>query len=381
MSLAVPVMTSATPLIPPPQRDIVLCEGRRVRIGAQVGRGSMSTVYRGVAEGPFGLQRAVAVKVFDALSSDECESVIRTLAHAARDAVCIQHPNVVALFDFGMIGPAQPYAVMELVDGRTLASLLDSCARSNRRMPLDVALFIGIEVAEALAGARLARTPDGVQLGVVHGELSASDVLLSWNGEVKVADFGFAAAARASSSVRSLRALAHRVRSLAPEVARGREGDARSDVFSLGITLRELLVGPRFPGTLSDAEALKWARDGVVYSGMFEPQLSPELRALLARATERDPARRFAHAGVLSYELRRVALAMGVVDGRSFLRHAMPKLFPPRSQDEEVTGEITPPGRISHSDSDDRFARLRGERTSGMMRKAKPWDFEDDGEE
>lgn len=348
----------------------------------------MSTVYRAVLEGPFDIQRAVAVKIFDPLASDDEGAVLHTLTQAARDAACIHHPNVVALYELGLASPGQPFAILELVEGRPLSALIDSCARAcdgnsherAGRLPLDVALFIGLEIAEALAGARLSRTPGGVQLGVVHGELSSSDVLLSWAGEVKVTDFGFAVAARASSSVRSVHALARRMRSLAPEVARGGEGDARSDVFSLGITLRELLVGPRFPRGMSDSQALASARDGIVHSSVFEPQLSQELRALLARALEREPGRRFPHAGVFAYELRRIALAMGVSDGRSFLRNAMPALLARRSDDDEVTGEIAP-RRCSTSDGDgDRFARLRGERASGMVRKAKPWDFEDEDE-
>jgi serine/threonine protein kinase len=368
-------MSLATPLLPPPPRDIALGENRRIRLVSQVGRGSMAAVNRAVYETPHGVQRAVAVKVFDLLSSDEQEVVVATLAQAVREAACIQHPNVAAVHEFGLMSPGQPFVVMELVEGRSLAALVDSCIKARKRMPLDIALFIGIEIAEALAGARLARTPDGVQLGVVHGELSPNDVLLSWSGEVKVTDFAFAAAARASSSVRSIRALARRIRALAPEVARGQLGDARADVFSLGVTLREMLVGPRFPPQISETEAINLAREGTVMSGVFEPQLASELRALLARATERDPSRRFPHAGVLAYELRRVALAMGVGDGRSFLRHAMPKLFAPDARDEEVTGEIPGPKLDAHEE--DRFAALRGDRASGMIRKSRARAWED----
>jgi serine/threonine-protein kinase len=370
-------MSHATPLLPPPPREITLGEGRRIRLVSQIGRGSVAAVMRGIYETPHGLSRTIAVKVFDVLSSEEQEIITATLAHAAREAACVQHPNVVPVIEFGLMAPGQPFVMMELVEGRSLAELVDSCARTRQRMPLDLALFIGIEIAEALAGARLARTPEGVQLGVVHGELSTNDVLLSWGGEVKVTDFGLGAAARASSSVRSIRALARRVRALAPEVARGQPGDARGDVFSLGVALREMLVGPRFPAHISEAEAIHYAREGTVPTGVFEPQLSAELRTLLARATDRDPMCRFPHAGAFAYELRRVALGMGVGDGRTFLRHAMPKLFVAR--DDEVTEEVP---RAYLAAAPDRFAALRGERESGLVLKGEPrGEWRDDEDE
>lgn len=363
-------MARATPMIPPPHTEILLGDDRCVRIGEQVGRGSMATVYRGTYESPFSFRRDVAVKVFDVIASDEHDVVLAALANAARRSAAVRHPNVVRIEDFGLLAPAQPYAIEELVEGRTLDAFGACCAGRQERLPLDLALFIGIEIAEALAGARLACSPDGVRLGVVHGELSPSDVLLSFDGEVKVSDFAITAAARAASSVRSVRALRRRVRALAPEVARGQNGDARSDVFSLGVMLREMLVGPRFPASVSDSEAIVWARDGLVHQAMFEPQLPPELHAIIARALERDPTRRFAHAGVLGYELRRVALTMGVGDGRPFLRSALARMFllGEGGEGDEVTSELRatppppPPPRASGIVSSvDRFARLRGD--------------------
>jgi serine/threonine protein kinase len=349
----------ATPLSPPPCNDIPLGAGRSVRIGGQVGRGSMATVYRGVHQGPFGMTRAVAVKVFDVIATEECEAILSALVTAAQRAACVRHPNVVRAEDFGLIGPGQAYVVEELVEGHSLAKLAAHAARRNERFPLDLALFIGVEIAEALAGARLACSPDGVRLGIVHGQLSPSDVLLSWHGEVKVGDFGVAAAARAASSIRSMRAMASRVRSFAPEVARGQIGDARSDVFSLGVMLHEMLIGPRFSASVTDAEAVSWAREGVVHQSLFEPQLPQPLRAIVTRAVERDPSHRYPHAVALGYELRRVALAMGVGDGRAFLRSALPRAFDDAADadENEVTGQVEvaqPPSGVI-----DRFARLR----------------------
>ncbi len=380
-------MGRATPLIPPPQRHIALDDVRTLAISSQLGRGSMATVYRGVIDGGFGVRRAVALKLFDVVASDEHESVMETLASAARDAACVRHPNVIALQDFGLLSPIQPFVVLELVDGRTLAQMLDVYQSSRQRMPLDLALFIGAEIAEGLAGARLAMSPDGMRLGIVHGELSPSDVLLSWNGEVKVGDFGIAAAARAASTVRSVSSLARRVRALAPEVARGGYGDARSDVFSLGVLLREMMLGPRFPPTVTDSQAMVLAREGTVVGSVFEPQLAPELRFVLDRAVERDPARRFPHAGALAYELRKVALAMGVGDGRSFLRHAMPKVFCADGWDDEPTGELIDgrPSRSSRPSSpmrdSDRFARLREPPESGTLLRGSQWESDDDEED
>jgi serine/threonine-protein kinase len=321
----------------------------------------MATVYRAVYEGACGLRRTVGIKVFDTIASDEHDAILSSLTMAAQRSACVRHPNVVRVEDFGLAGPAQPYAVVELVEGRTLAKLLASFARRRERIPTDVALFVGNEIAEALAGARLASTPEGVRIGIVHGDLSPCDVLLSWHGEVKVSDFGVAVAARAASSVRSVRALARRVSFLAPEVARGQVGDARSDVFSLGVILREMLVGPRFPSFVNEQQALGWAREGIVHTSIFEPQLPHAVQCIVARALEKDPANRYPHAGALGYELRRVALAMGVGDGRSFLRGALARVFA-EDGDDEPTGEVQLPVPVLRpSVLVDRFARLRGD--------------------
>jgi eukaryotic-like serine/threonine-protein kinase len=374
-------MTKATPLIPPPVREIRTGEHSRIVVGQQIGRGMIATVYRGTMTGRYGVEREVALKIFDVVASDEYEPVLETLVAAAREAACVRHPNVVDVYDFGVCEPSQPYCVMELVEGRSLAEFVNAYATTRQRIPLDLALFIGIEVAEALAGARIACTPGGVPLGVTHGELSTSEVILSWNGEVKVTDFRIAAATRAASGVRSMRSLARRIRALAPEVARGQSGDARSDVFSLGVLLREMLLGPRFPANITDAEALADARAGIVHSTVFEPQLVPELAAILHRALEKEPPKRYPHSGVLAYELRRVALAMGVGDGRIFLRHAMPEVFAAADGEDEATRDFgrrpspVPPDiverysrNLAHEDRAD--AGVEEPRESGLMRAA-----------
>jgi serine/threonine-protein kinase len=274
-----------------------------------------------------GIRRDIAVKVFDPIGRDESDTVIAALASASRRMAAVRHPNVVRVEDFGLAGPARPYILEELVEGVPLASLLAYLAQRRERMPLDLALFIGIEVADALSGARFARSADGMRLGIVHGELAPTDVLLSWYGEVKVCDFGIGSAVSVASSVRRNWTLTRRLDALAPEVVRGQAADARSDVFSLGVLLHEMFVGPRFGRAPVEEDVLAWAHEGAVRREMFEPQPDVSLHPILERALDPDAAVRYAHAGALGYDLRHAALAMGVADGRAFLRSLLARAF------------------------------------------------------
>src|SRR5439155_9430953 len=122
------------------------------------------------------------------------------------------------------------------------------------------------------------------------------------------------------SGIRIVRRLAPRLASMAPEIVLGREGDARSDVFSLGVLLSEMLIGPRFPANVTDEEACQMAKTGFVCPDILAPALPSGLQEVLDRALSRDPPRRQQHAGVVAYDLRSIAMKMGVADSRIFLR-------------------------------------------------------------
>jgi serine/threonine-protein kinase len=201
--------------------------------------------------------------------------------------------------------------------------LLDAFDAQGQKVPPDLALFIGIEVAEALAGAR----SGGEGPLLLHGDLSARDVLLSSHGEVKVSDFGISAAVGAASAVRSRGSISRRVVTLAPEVAQGGKADGRADVFSLGALLHVMLVGPRFSRENTDDEVLMRAVEGSFEPRLFGPRLPPEILDLIERATHPEAERRLGDPAILAYELRRAAMALGVGDGRVFLRHAMQATF------------------------------------------------------
>jgi len=326
-------MARAHPRIARQETAVDLGGGRRVLLGEEIGSGSTASVLRASLELPFGLAKPVAFKVFDALAGDERDGVVETIAHAARALARVRHPNVVEVHEFGLLPGGRPYLLEELVDGPSLGALAQGYEARKLRAPLDLALFVGVEIAEALAGARAA-SADGARRGLAHGDLTTREVLLSRHGEVKVADLGIASASRAASSVRSFTHIARRAAFLAPEIVGGEQPSARADVFSLAVILWELLVGPRFPAAATDADRLAMAREGLVHTTVFDPHLPGPVKLLLRRALDPSPEQRYPHAGALAFELRRVAFGLGVGDGRVFLRHALQRL-----RDDEVEAE------------------------------------------
>ena len=294
---------------------------RRLVMGACLGRGCQGAVHIARLEQRVGgevMARPVAVRVVSGgVDFDE-------IGRAVRRAATVIHPNVVQVTDCFVVGNI-PYIVQELIEGMSLAAFLARWQDSRRRLPLEQALFIACEVAEGLAGARAAMT---------HHDLSARQVLLSWHGEVKVGDFGRRETGDlVSSGIRRTESdLRTRVVHLSPEVARGARGDARSDVFSLGVLMHEMLFGPRFPPELDTRDVLELVRDGVVRPPVIAPMLPAGIHDIVARALEPDPRERQAHAGVIAYDLRREALALGVGDGRVFLRTALFEMSEGRGQ-------------------------------------------------
>lgn len=317
---------------------IELGDGRIVELGSPIGRGSFAAVHRGLVWSRHGVARSVVVKLVSAVSSEEAEQVLTSLVRTARRLASVDHPNVARTYECGA-WRGQPYLLGELVEGVSLATFQGAYAQRQRRVPLDLALFVASEIAEALAAARVARDHSGARLGILHGGLSSREVLLSRRGEVKVTDFELDIARGASSSVRSLRGVAGRAAAMAPEVAQGSPPDARSDVFSLGVLMRELFVGPRFPPTLANAEAARLVREGYIQPLTFRPQLPEGLVAIMERALAVDPGDRYPNACAMAFELRREALAMGVGDGRYFLRRALEREWP--EEGEEITEELT----------------------------------------
>ncbi len=273
----------------------------RYRITDRLARGGMATVYRAT---DLRLTRTVAVKVMHAGLGDDAE-FSRKFDAEARAAARLSHPNVVAVFDQGQDdlgrGEIRPYIVMEYVEGRTLRSVI------SKEAPLDPlrALQLIEPVLAALAAAH--------EAGLVHRDVKPENVLLSPRGQVKVADFGLAKAISAQTSTATQGLLIGTVSYLPPELVLSGRADARSDVYSAGIVLFELLTG-RKPHTgdtpIQVAYAHVHADVPPVSSMPTGGPIPPYLDALISRVTARNADARPPDARVMLTQVRRVRAAL-----------------------------------------------------------------------
>jgi serine/threonine-protein kinase len=247
----------------------------RYRIESRIARGGMATVY--VAR-DIRLDRIVAIKVMHAgLASDE-DFVARFIGEA-KAAAALSHPNVVAVYDQRTDGE-HTFLVMEYVPGRTLRDALNSLGRLGPRAALEIML----PVLAALGAAHRA--------GLVHRDVKPENVLITEDGQVKVADFGLARAETASKMTKTGMIIGT-VGYLAPEQVLAGNADVRSDVYAAGIMLFELITG-RLPhqGDTPLAVAYKHVNETVPPPSSVVPALPPQVDALVTDATSHDPARR-----------------------------------------------------------------------------------------
>ena len=258
----------------------------RYRVTARLGAGGMATIYRAVDES---LERDVAIKVLHAHLADDASLLARFRAEA-RAAAGLLHPHIVNVFDQGVAD--LPYIVMEFVDGPSLREVL----LSRGRLTPAEALSVIEPVAAALARAHAA--------GVVHRDIKPENVLIAADGTVKVADFGIARAI-AETSHTATGTLVGSVHYLAPELMGGAEATSRSDQYSVGIVLFELLTGRKpLPAETPMAVAMRHAREKIPSVRDFVSDAPAAVDGVIAKATATAPEKRYPDLQAMAAALR-----------------------------------------------------------------------------
>src|SRR5438034_2688633 len=258
----------------------------RYRLEAKLGSGGMSTVYLASDET---LERRVAVKVMHREMSDQPDQLER-FRREARAVAQLSHPNVVAVIDAGEDG-GHPYIVFEYVEGETLKQRIDRLGR----LPVDEATAYAIEIGRGLAAAHARR--------MVHRDVKPQNVLIDPEGRAKVTDFGIARSLESDGLTKTGRVLGT-TDYVSPEQAMGRDVDARSDIYSLGVLLYEMLTGrPPFAAETGVGVAMKHVNEPMPDVQAARPEVSAALAAVVERATAKDPRKRYSDMAAMVVDL------------------------------------------------------------------------------
>jgi len=257
----------------------------------KVAVGGMAEIFRAKSFGHSGFEKVVVIKrILSQFARNE--DFVEMFIDEAKLSVELTHPNIVQIYDFGKIEDSF-FIAMESVQGKDLRSILRRQAERGEYMPFEVSAFIAHEMACGLDFAHKKTDPIGLPLNIVHRDISPSNVLISYGGHVKVVDFGIAKAESASDSTES-GVLKGKFQYMSPEQAMAAPIDHRSDIFSLGICLWEMLTGNRLFKRNTGLESLDAVRSGEVpLPTSFNPTIPPELEQICMRALTAEIGERY----------------------------------------------------------------------------------------
>jgi serine/threonine protein kinase len=299
--------------------------------------GGMAEVFKAKRRGVEGFEKVVAVKRILPHLSDNKE-FLEMFVDEAKMVAGLAHPNIVHIFDLGRIETSY-FIAMEYVHGRDLRTIQKRAREKGLRMPLDLSLRVVSQVCSALEYAHRKKDERGRPMEIVHRDVSPQNILISFEGDVKLVDFGIAkAATKASSTDRG--ALRGKLLYMSPEQAWGRPIDRRSDVFSLAIVLYELVTDTKpFLAGGTEVSILEMVRQCLVTPPReINPRVPEALDRVVMRALAREPLDRFEDAGQMQRGLERILRERPPVTARDLARF-LELLFDRSERDEVDAGE------------------------------------------
>lgn len=269
------------------------------RLREKIGKGGMAELYKADFLRQDGFRRSVVVKrVLPHLA--ENQDFINLFIREARLAALLQHPNIVQIFDFGKMQDAY-YIAMEYVDGLNLGQIM---ARIRSGLPVNMAVFLGIKISLGLDYSHKRKDDEsGDLLGIVHRDINPQNILVSYQGEVKISDFGISKA-NTEPSLTIAGVVKGKLNYLSPEQAMGRSVDQQCDIYALGLTLYEILTASRVYQFDSDIDAIRTIPEmQITPLKDVRPDVPDGLNSIVMKCLEKDKALRYADARQLHDDL------------------------------------------------------------------------------
>jgi eukaryotic-like serine/threonine-protein kinase len=320
--------------------------------------GGMAEVFKAKTFGVEGFERLLAVKrILPNIAEDE--EFITMFIDEAKIAVQLQHANIAQIFDLGKVDESF-FIALEYVNGRDLRSIFDRMRNKAESLPIAMASYVIMQVCEGLDYAHNKRDAQGRELNLVHRDISPQNVLIGYEGECKLIDFGIAKAAGKASKTQA-GILKGKFGYMSPEQVRGLPIDRRSDIFAVGIVLYELLTGERLFIGESDFSTLEKVRNVEIQPpSSYNKKIPQELERVVLKALARDPDDRYANAIDLHDDLQSFLYSVGEFFSRKDLAAWMKKTFAMEIEEDnaklEEFRQIAPPVAASNAEVSRRAA-------------------------
>ncbi len=314
--------------------------------------GGMAELYRGKISGEEGFEKAVAVKKILPHLSEEKEAV-RYFIDEARLAALLQHPNIIQIYDFGRLDDSY-FIAMEYLFGKDLKTVLQTAEKRGVSLSLENALHIAVGICSGLDHAHNMKDLQGHLLNIIHRDVSPQNIFLTYDGQIKIIDFGIAKATSRISHTRS-GVIKGKVAYMSPEQAEGHEVDHRSDIFSVGILLYEMVTG-RYMYEGDAMDILSQAREARFTRAERIVRDLPEcLVAVLDMALSKHPDDRYDSCGDMLSDLEDCIYHLNFRPSGQKLSQFMKSLFDTELKSEEINmawalRRVEPPPADHHGD-------------------------------
>jgi len=307
----------------------------RYQLLQKIGAGGMAEVFKARMSGEQGFEKIVAIKRIVPHMATNADFVTM-FVDEAKLAAQLNHNNITHIYDLGKVD-AWHYIAMEYVEGKDLRTLLKLAKERGFPLPAELALFIASKIANALDYAHRRPAADGSELNLVHRDVSPQNILISDEGDIKLCDFGIAkAASKVSTTISG--ALKGKLQYMSPEQAWGKRLDRRSDIFSLGSVLYEMLTGaPLFEGD-TDMSVLESVREGeVAMPSSRGAEVPKRVDQIVLKALAKNPQERYQNASEFEKDLHAVLYTFQPSPGPADLAIYMHRLREaPQASDDEI---------------------------------------------
>jgi serine/threonine protein kinase len=308
--------------------------------------GGMGRIYLGKLTGPGGFERKVVIKTLEQPVDSEDDPAITMFLDEARVLGLLHHQHIASVFEVGRDDDGRFFIVLDYVDGYSAHDVWERAVQLDAALPLDFTLTVVSAAANGLHYAHTRTGAGGAPLGIVHRDVTPSNVMIGHDGSVKLIDFGIAMAANRKTKTQT-GFVKGKVGYLSPEQVVGHELDARTDVFALGILLYELSTlhwAFREPTDLATMQRIKLG--SVVRPSQLVSDYQPELEAIVLKALQVDPRDRFVNAEAMRRAIEALGHRLHFVLGDAAVIEVMAQLYEPAAPGTSPR----PPSRVSESE-------------------------------